>query len=266
MSHDSSEMRPCARGVHCSDRQVVIDQGERIEQPTWTYRAFCDRDREHLICAIEDLPAKYARLYLELPRSGGVGEKVSGSKSPPVPLRVDVEALMRDIVHTAVTWQEIVAAVAGLAEPGRKRQGRALRDACRALSAHVDALLSLESWPVARYIPIHRAANLPSGTTGHVFPNAGYAVVLLELDGAQAGLELLDVHARCRSMLGLTRRRDLLSVPCHACGHVAIYRDETAEGLQDEAHCGNCRQTYTGQQWKLLQRLTYEEEIARQAV
>lgn len=261
-----NEMRPCARGTRCTDRKVVIDQGERIVQPAWTYRPFCDRDREHLITTIQDLPTKYARLYLDLPRSGGAGEKVSGSKTPPVPLRVDVEALMRDMVHTAVTWQEIVAAVAGLTEPGRKRQGRALGDACRALAAHVDALLSLDPWPVARYIPIHQAANLPTGTTGQVFPHAGYAVAVLELDGAQAALELLDLHARCRSMLGLTRRRDLLSVPCHKCGHVAIYRDETSDGLQDEAHCGHCRQTYTGQQWKLLQRVTYEEEIARQAV
>ncbi|MFI6496886.1 hypothetical protein [Nonomuraea typhae] len=258
------EMRPCARGHHCSDRQVVIDNGERITQPALTYRAYCDRDREHLARTISRLPQQYVELYQALPRSNGDGPKVSGSKAPPLPLRADVEALMRDMVHVVASWQKVIAAVAGLAESGPKRQGRALSDACRALAAHVDALLALDPWPVVRYMPLADAAKL-GAASGFVFPHAGYAAVNLELGGADAGDELLYLAARCRSILGLTRRRDLLPVPCHACGYVAIYREETADGMQDEAYCGRCGETYTGAQWRLLQRLTYEEELARQA-
>ncbi|MFD9949717.1 hypothetical protein ACFWYW_55475 [Nonomuraea sp. NPDC059023] len=261
----SNEMKPCARDTHCTDRQVVIACGERIQQPAWTYRTFCERDRTGLIKAITDLPHQYVALYQALPPAGGVGPKVSGSKNPPLPLRADVEALMRDMVHVVCSWHEIVSAVAQLAEQGPKRHGRALSDACRGLAARVDALLALDPWPVARYLPIHEAAQLAGHVTGFVHPSAGYAVVNQDLDGGDAGMELLRLHARCRSVLGLTRRRDLLPVPCHACGHVAIYREENVEGMQDEAYCGRCGETYTGAQWRLLQRLTYEEELARQA-
>jgi predicted RNA-binding Zn-ribbon protein involved in translation (DUF1610 family) len=261
MPYNSSEMRPCARDTHCTDRQVIVDGGKRTNQPAWTYRPFCDRDREYLIQAIADLPAKYMHLRTELPRTTGQGQRVSGSRTPPAPLRLDVDALMVDLTHVVNTWAEIVAAVAGLVDACRD-----LDTACRTLTRWVDALLSLGPWPVVRYLPLHEAAQLPAGTTGHVHANAGYAVANVDLDGAGAGLELLKLHARCRSTLGMTRRRDLLHVPCHQCGRIALYREEKADGLQDEAYCGHCGETYAGASWRLLQRLTYEDEIARQAV
>jgi hypothetical protein len=259
----SDDMRPCARGVHCADRQIVIDDGRRIVEPAWTYRPFCDLDRQRLITCIEAIPGQYVDLYRKLLPSGSGGQRVSGSRTPPIPMVLNVEALMREVVHVVCSWAEVVGHVANLSSTdGPRRAGTALSEASKALAIHVDALLALGSWSVTRYMDIHKAADLPADTIGWVHPHAGYVEAIVDLDGPAAALELLDLHAKCRSVLGLTKKREILTIPCHGCGHAALHREETSQGMEDGATCGNCRTEYTGDQWKLLRDIVYGEQIA----
>ncbi len=266
---EESGLRDCARAERCSDPRFEDHGGKMVRLPALTPRAFCDKDRGLVLEKIEEIPELYTLLYIALSPSGSsTGLRISGSKTPPVPLRAGVEALMRDVVSVVSSWEEVVRDVARLSESptGSRRDGVAVTTGCRVLVTHVDVLLALPVSPQTRILSLKDASELPEGTSGIVHKSAEFAVAVLELGGEDAGLEILRLHARCRSMLGMTKRRDLITVPCFNCGHSAIYRDETWDGLADEAYCGNCAQMYTGTQWKVLQKLVYEEELKRQKV
>lgn len=259
-------LRECARAERCSDPRIETVDGKIRRLPALTPRPLCEPDRTLLFQTINQTPATYVDLYRALPRLNGTGPKVSGSKSPPLPLRADVEALMREMNHITTTWAEIVSAVAGLSADQPKRHGPAIQQACDILTRRLDALLALDTWPVARYFSLKAASELPPGTGGKVFPSAGYAVAIVHLDGAEAAEEIFSLHAKCRSMLGLTRKRETLNIPCEHCGRAAITRQETAAGVADDGRCGHCGQTYTPAEWSALQAVVHQEQVAAGAL
>jgi len=124
---------------------------------------------------------------------------------------------------------------------------------CATLTAHLDALLALPAAPMARHLPVPQAAcHAAAGTPGVVRPAAGYATVLVDLDGADAGLELLDLHRRTLATLGLTPRHQYLPIPCTGCGLRTVQRRDGAAGLEDQAACTTCGQAYTHEHYRQL--------------
>ncbi len=244
---ETGEQRPCARGERCAERGPG-------NTPALGPRAFCDTDRNIIGRALDWMPTAYTELYLRLPdKTVGVGGRVSGSRTPPVPPNLGVDALMVDIVRILGSWDERVRAVANLSELSlRMRDGVALTTMVRTLSAHLDVLLALPPEPMLRSVSIQQAAQLPPGTVGNVRPAAGYADVMLDLSGADAGLEILKLHGRARHMLGLTPRHQDLPVPCWACGLRTVRRWDGTAGLADEAECMECGEKYTAQRYDLL--------------
>lgn len=243
------EQRPCARGERCAERGPG-------NTPALGPRAFCGTDRATIDRVLQWMPTAYTELYLRLPDKGaGVGGRVSGSRTPPVPPNLGVDSLMVDIVRVLGSWDERVRAVANLSELSlHMRDAVALVTMVRTLTGHLDALLALPPEPMLRSVSIQQAAELPPGTVGNVRPAAGYADVMLDLSGADAGLEILKLHGRTRHMLGLTAQHQDLPVPCWACGLRTVRRWDGTAGLADEAECTNtdCRETYTAQRYDLL--------------
>ncbi|MFI6510093.1 hypothetical protein ACIBCT_21015 [Streptosporangium sp. NPDC050855] len=168
------------------------------------------------------------------------------------------DELLRDVVAVMVSWWERVAAVARLNVPefGSQRAVSydVVRSACSVLAAHVDALLALEPQPMMRSISLREASDLPAGTTGLVHRSAEYADVLLDLDGARAGLEVLQLHYRCRRQVGET---DVparhLPTPCQTpCGYKQLFEVLNGDGEFDGAKCRQCGTTYTAQEYRDL--------------
>ncbi|MEU8199531.1 hypothetical protein AB0C10_37680 [Microbispora amethystogenes] len=265
----STDQHPCARGDRCKARTITVIDGQRQAVPAWTYRTYCDPCRDHVGTTLADLPAMYVRVHGELGNRTGGGERVTVSKTPPVPLSLGVDALLREVVTVLLSWEERVRDVARLTTldtlASRRRPDGALLDgACRLLGAHLDALLALAPGPMLRVKTIPQAASLPPGTRGVVRPGAGYAEVILDLCGADAGGEILRLHARCAGLLTETRAPARhLPVPCDWCSYAELYEVLTWDGRPDGARCRECGYEYSDNEYTLLRGRVYAEETAR---
>lgn len=206
--------------------------------------------RQRLIRTLADLPEQYVHLYLALPKAGGSGERVSGSRDAPTPLSLRVEALMRDIVAGVTEWERQVRSAAGLVPVRRAPQGGGapVARACRTLTAHADTLLALPTCRVREWDP-------EAGKKG-VLPGAHFrgdatklgrmaiprseapdgAWVWAERTGAEGARELNRLGGRAFAVLGALRLVHRLPVPCPACGVMALTREDGAS----EVRCESC--------------------------
>lgn len=253
-------LRECARAERCPDSHLQEAGGQTIRVGAPTPRAFCDTCRGTIDRALRELPAYWGRVHTTLGhRTRHPGPKVTLPKTPPVPLSLAADELLRDIVAVAVSWWERVATVARLHVPDTAASRNlvsydVVKNACSVLAAHLDALLALDEQPMMRAVPLREAAHLPPGTTGLVHRTAGYADVVLHLDGARAGLEILQLHHRCRRHVGETNAPARhLPTPClHPCGYKQLFETLNGEGQFDGARCRQCGTTYTAQEYQDL--------------
>lgn len=259
--YSEEAQRPCARGERCASR-------DRNGEPAFGPRVLCSADRDFLLQAIEALPDMYLELYLRLGDRGGSGDgpRVSGGgKTAPIPIRSDISALMTQIVEELTSWDERVRLVANLDMTGvdlPRRDSVAMTTACRTLATHVDVLLALGPEPMNRSVAEHAVAALPDDAEGHIRP-AGWAIVREDLDGGDAALEIFNLHARCRSKLGYTRKHVLLRSRCWDCDASGkLVRYDGASGLDDHVTCQECRSEYVGP--RLVSLMADEERILRE--
>jgi hypothetical protein len=240
--------RPCARGEWCEDAVLTrLEDGTVRRDGALGYRAFCERDRARIIEHLDELPRLYADLAAEIGRPSSGTQQVRAPFGPRIPLRADVDALMRTMEEVLSSWHERTAAVARLGFPEgnlsrRRRPGFAISQAVLIIGAHIDALLALGPEPVRRTVSHQAAAALPPGTPGTVRP--GYAAVIADLSGADAGLEILHLHYLARSILGETRAapQELLGVPCRReeCDLRALRRAELPSDPSAPAWWSEC--------------------------
>ncbi|WP_242882642.1 hypothetical protein [Actinomadura litoris] len=231
MTHED-ETRTCAAGNRCTAR---TEHG-----PARTFRTFCDADRDRIHDALVALPGLHYDLHQALgdraPAIGGEG-RPSGKPKSSLPIRVDLADLAHQLRETLLGWEERVRAVAGLPDaPDRGvRPGVVMDRTVRILTRHLDAMLILQPEPMARPRPDDED---------------GWE--LRDLDGADAGLEILALARRCRSALGLTLAPQLLAAPCENCGLALIERIDGMSGLDDAATCTGCGHHYPAGEYAAL--------------
>ena len=244
----TGEQRLCARAEWCEDAVLTrLDDGTVRRDGAPGPRAFCERDRARVITSLDELPRLYADLAAEIGRPSSGTQQVRAPFGPRIPLRPDVDALMRTMEEVLSSWHERTAAVARLGFPEgnlsrRRRPGFAISQAVLILGAHIDALLALGPEPVRRAISHRAAAQLPPGTPGTVLPE--YANINADLSGADAGLEILRLHYLARSILGETRAApaELLGIPCRReeCDLRALRRAELPSSPDAPAWWSEC--------------------------
>lgn len=228
----SDELRPCARGDRCSERSTA--------GPALGPRPFCETDRMLIRRALTWIPEAYVELYLRLPdKSSNRAERTASKPGPGVPLNLRIHELMADIAGVLESWAEQVRHIARLSGPttqdGRyQREGRLVAEAVDVLTVHLDVLLALPTIPLSRRDP-----------------ETSWLTVA-ELDGADAGIEILDLHHQIRSVLGLTRRHESLPAACETCGLRTLRRYDGDAGLEDSAECTNCGDVYKDERYELL--------------
>ncbi|WP_068922179.1 hypothetical protein [Planobispora rosea] len=261
-SNYADDLRECARAERCSDPRIDTIDGRTVRLPALTPRAFCDRDRLAIAKALSDLPELFIRVRQRLDKSGqtATGPVVSVSKSAPVPVSLGADELLRLILAILVSWEERVRTVANLVELDtetslRRRDGVILSQAWTTLATHLDVLLALPEEPMMRAVSLTEAATLPPGTKGLVHATAGYADVVLNLSGADAGLEILNLAWKCRAFLTDTRpkARHLHGVPCD-CGFCELYEVLDDDGQFSGATCRHCKAEYNAEAYHDLTR------------
>lgn len=247
------QQHPCARGDRCTAPVICADSGEPVTTPALTYAPFCQKDRGKVYRALAgpgSLPELWVRLHQELGVKGQGGERVTMSRSAPIPLRADIDALLREIRDVLASWDERVRTDQHLSDPdtlaaqSRPDHGRQVAGYCRTLCLQLDNLLGLGADAMGRSFPLHNLEKIPEGARGRTNLIGGYAEVTIELDGAAAGEEILRLKHRVRSVLGETRMVERLDVPCPdpACDLLML---ERRQGSNYEAECGACGRLLT---------------------
>lgn len=268
--------RPCARGDRCLNSTAVQQpDGSWRREPALGYRAFCDACRGLVLRSVEQMPGYHADLRAQLgERYTPNGPKVTGTSSPArPPLNLAFDALAREVYYVASSWAGRVVLVAGLHTADVDRGGYAyvddpLQRMCETLAVHVDVLLGLEIEPMTRFMGNVDADEIADEPFVHRVQrnfHTDVAAVLLDLDGADAGLELLRLNGRCRWMLGLTGADVDVPVPCWSCDQRGtVVRPDGSAGLADFALCRACGEHYYADRFTRLMAEVYEREIARQ--
>lgn len=254
---------PCARGEHCSARETLIEDGQRIVVPAPTYQVFCHADRDRIQACLGELPGRYRQLEDRIGDKGRAdGMRVSGGNAAPgQPYSLGIDAFQRQIVDVVLSWDERVRVPAELADLTAESVDAAVRAACGMLAAHIDALLSLDPDRMTRREDIARVERLPADATGSVFPYAGWVWYETSLGGREAGIEVLNLHHRALGRLGLTPQHQDLISRCWACGERDLRRHDGTAGLADHVECLRCLEQYLGPR---LRHLMVEEDAAQQ--
>jgi hypothetical protein len=236
---------PCARATNCAAATVAEVDGEQVRTPAFTAGPWCEKDRSKLWRSLMGIPELWVRLHGELGSKGQAQERIRMSRGAPLPLRADVDALLREHLFLLGCWDERVRTAAQLVQPDTQLQrartdhGRQVAAFARTLAAHLGTLLALPPGPVSRTVSLHDLSRIPEGAYGHTHALAGYAEIIIDLGGSDGGEEILRLHHRTRALLGETRMRERLDVPCPdpACDLLML---ERVQGSDYAAECGAC--------------------------
>ncbi|SDI40613.1 hypothetical protein SAMN05421505_14913 [Sinosporangium album] len=226
----SNGLRECARAERCSAPRIDTDPtGRTNRRPALTPRPLCDADRTAVANTLTAIPALYVHVHQHMEQTLPAlasGPRISISKTPPALISLGADELLRLMLDTLVSWEERVRTVARLTplDTGAarlRRDGVALVQATETLASHLDALLALPNEPMTR-----------NGD-------------LVDLSGADAGLEILDLARRCRVLLGdtLPSARHLHGVMCGFCGWPELY-EVLIDGVHAGATCQGCGNDY----------------------
>jgi hypothetical protein len=162
-------------------------------------RGLCRACELHGAHILTQFPKVYAALAAELGKDAGrsgLGGLPTRRAEAPVPLRLDIDALVREIVHDLTTWELPVREVARLSEVPERgvRFAVAVNRACKTLGDFYPALLAL---PMTAYVP--------------------YGGGVAELDGPGAVVHLASLYYRAERRLGTQVAREPRHGPCPNC-------------------------------------------------
>lgn len=229
------EGSPCSRGDWCAGRKIITENGERVIIPARTYSAFCPACRDLIGRCLGELPAAWERL------AGEIGEPVRRNSSvrtplgPSLPLRADVDDVMRSIAEILQSWEERVRDIASLSvidtqESRRRDTAGAVAQSVTTLSPRLNVLFALEAGPMVRAVPVPGHKGEPERIT------------VADLDGRDAGEEILRLHRRAQLILGeaATRPETLDGVPCKRCEAMSLERAEPPSDPKRDAMWSQC--------------------------
>jgi hypothetical protein len=217
------------------DRCRGYDNARKV--PAWTDGLpLCEECLSGAGLDVGRLLLDYRDLANAIPKLSGSGEQVSGTREKPIPLRLDVDALMAEILHVTTTWEEIIRDYSDLGPVAvRVRPGWAVQTAVRILQPRV------------------RQLAVVSGV--EVFPR-GCEDDLTEVSGSEALLHMVWLHQRARQVLGLTRCVNSLPGECSGCQSTTLVTDrgeETALARPDGSetvYCRSCGRTWTWDEYE----------------
>ncbi len=230
----------CVAGPRCRDYDRTTETAA-----VTTDLPLCDADLGHAAMAVSRLVLDYRDLENLLPKT--ISEWSDGqpghSGEAPIPLRLNVEALQREIWHLTTAWAEVLADTHRLADPPAPvRMGRAVLDAVTVIEPRITILAAIGVTQFASY-PHDDEAVIFGTRQPVVFGRYPRTITLSYITGAQGLLDMAHAHERARTILGLTR--DIRHLPGHCqakrCGRAELYQERGS----DTVWCGHCGNTMT---------------------
>lgn len=263
----SEDDTPCARGEWCaSGAKVRSDDGTTRREPVKTPRTFCRKDETIIAECLAKLPALHGRLHASIGVHVTRDITLRVPFGPSVPLRLDIDEIMRLVVDAVLTWHERVADTASLVTVDTAnwrerslgmRSGELLPRSVAVLAERIPALLGLEdavmlrpsASPAARLAYAAQILNV-NGETALVMAGgqcAGNEILRLEWLGRAA---LLETPAPAEKLLG---------VACRECERRALRRaappqhDGDPEYESECLYCGDLLAPDEYKEWTALQ-------------
>jgi hypothetical protein len=248
-SGDEGGDRLCARGEWCaSGAKTRRDDGTFTRSPATCTRAFCEKDWSLIARCLSDLPALHGRLH------AAIGDHVVREIvlrvpfGPTVPLRLDVDEIMRLIVDCVMTWHERVASDGGLAQVDSAawrarslgmRSGDQLPQSVKILAGHLTTLLGLPASPMLRPSASPAAKAVYAA---EIITTAGETALTMA-GGDTAGNEILRLDWLGRACLLETSApvERIIGVPCKECERRALVRAAPPQHEGDPEFASCCR-------------------------
>jgi len=254
---DEDGLRDCARGNWCAACERVTENGETYRLPARSYQPFCPRDRRLLEADLGQMPAQFVHLAAEIGNPARNGQAIHVPFGPRIPIRLDLDNLMRAIVESLSCWHERIADTGSLSYPYTRlsklqRQMVAVQRAMEVLVHRVDALLSLDAQPAGRTKRVVSERDPKGRSTEDVYEWD-------DLDGIDAGMEIFTLRYLSRAILGETHARpeELVGVPCRdplgTCGWRSVYRAELPSREGDPvfwSECARCGDRMTEDEYR----------------
>lgn len=274
--------RLCAREGWCTGYRLVQQaDGTSKREPGLTYTTFCVADTAVIaghLSPVRGLPAAYWWLQAEIGNPARRGEMIRVPFGPKMLLSEYYDLLMRRITEVLCSYEERVRDAARLTALDTQESAlgshKTVGGAAKTLHAHLSALLALPAEEMFRHVPSGelrastdaRSAGAPVlglWQNAVVFGNRdGTATLMVPLNGAAAGTEILDLHRRCLVALGQvgTIPELLDGVPCRVCGTMGLVRAEPPSDPKAEADWSRCPDMSCGDRMRLG---TYRQWCAR---
>lgn len=217
-----TEPHRCYRGPRCVKYEKdATNPTLRRGAPINPAQGLCDTCERHLHRALIEMPRDYIDLETALAgRNDGLRQLVGGTPEPPIPISLAIATAQTDILHEAHCWAESVADIRGIwwdTQAARDaRPGPVIARASRLLANSLSVLLALR------------------GVLHTQWTYGEWHVV--ERDGTDGALVLLDLHHRARALAGHTRLISRLPTPCPNCQRAALHHEDGS----DTVTCGAC--------------------------
>ncbi|OYN80439.1 hypothetical protein CG716_09960 [Mycolicibacterium sphagni] len=210
-----------------------------MELPALTEKpeSICEACRKHVQAVVDDSPAVWDSLHGALgDRSMRAGqERVAGTKNPPIPIDVEVDAVKDALADWLVAAAARVAELLNVDDPQPKsridREQRRIVGACTKLvSPHVDALLAAPAESVT------------------VWRKTGESRTFVDKTGIDICLEIVRCHRVAHAILGDQHIHQSVQLPCPNCHARRCSRTVTTRkngDVDDLIACAECKSSWT---------------------
>jgi hypothetical protein len=239
-------MADCHLGVRCRrfDRRTRTPALATDRGLCYT----CERHGQH---AIRQLVVDYMMLAQELP-PGSAGIASGSHTKPdeaPLPLRADVDSMMREIHWMLIRWEIAVRLAARLSPaPCPVRMGVDVARSSSTLDTHYSVLMALGPTLYGNYTTFEWTRR----------------------SGLDAIADLADLHYRAEVLIGLPPRREHRVLPCpgppisDGCGDTELYTyiGSGAHGESNEVRCATCGWRCTMDQYMIYASLDPRKAFA----
>lgn len=254
----SDDRHRCLSGRQCrfATMEVVDGEKQRVLPLTEKPDTLCTGCISSLRRFIDEAPETWLSLQEALgDRSMRAGEKVSGTKSPPIPIDVEVDAAKEALTEWLIAAAARVAETMGVDDPQPKSrtddEQHRIIDACtRLVAPNVDRLLDSPMDAVT------------------VWRRTGESTTFVDMSGVDIALELDKVNTRIRRILGTTTPKQWLSLYCPDCDTKTLYRTVDVRGdgkVRDEVSCATCQLSWPYERYSQLCLIVAKEDEMQRA-
>lgn len=267
MSEDLNHL--CLAGTQCWGVVVEADKSKTPAQ-TMAPDTLCDSCMKGLERTLTEIPSTWVSLYQSMgEKQLHIGARVSGSRSLPVNINVDVDRIKVALTSLLVVAGERVHDSCNMTgEPPTllsARDGECARvvdQVCTILKHRLDKLVALPADAVMDW-----QQRFTEDETGVWYRDT---LVPEDKTGVEIALELMRLNKIAKVMLGQTNPRQQQSLPCPLCMSQQVYRvvvRSVSGKVYDEVSCEACgmRRSYDDfQQLAVMAERHITEERAEQ--